>query len=94
MAGSPQHATLAAGVVTTLTFDTSFELIEVLNLDGGAEVYGLVDSGATDPAIGATGTFVLPAAVGFLELEPPTNKNTTVKLISSGTPRVSVRGIR
>lgn len=93
MAGSPQHVTLVASTVTTLTFDQPFDRIEVLNVDGVAAVYFLVDSGATDPVVAATGTGVLPAAVGSVEVEPPSNRNTQVKLISVGTPKVSVRGL-
>jgi hypothetical protein len=91
VAGSPQHATLAAGVVATLVFDKDFDRVEVLNVDGTAEVYFTVDG--TTPAVGATGTQVLPAVITNLEVEPPSNANTVVKLLSLGTPKVSVRGI-
>ena len=77
-----------------MTFDKPWDRIEILNRDGVAEVYALLDSGATDPTVPpATGTHVLPAAISALELEPPTRKNTQVKLISSGAPSVSVRGV-
>lgn len=91
MAGSPQHVTLVASTVSTLTFDEDFRAVEVLNVDGAAEVYFTLDE--STPVVGATGTFVLPAAIGSVEIEPPTNRSTVVKLISSGTPKVSVRGL-
>jgi hypothetical protein len=91
VAGSPQTATLVANVVTTLTFDQDFNLVEVLNVDGAAEVYFRLDG--TAPVVGATSNFVLPAAIGAVEVEPPSNTNTVVKLISTGTPKVSARGI-
>lgn len=91
MAGSPQHATLVADTVTTMTFDQDFTRIEVVNVDGADAVYFRV--GATAPAVAATGSHVLPAAVGALEVDVHTAGNTVVKLISAGTPKVSARGI-
>lgn len=96
MAGNPQHATLVATVVTTLTFDRDFARIDVLNVDGTAAVYFTVDG--TTPVVGATGTFVLPAAITNIELSPRNEGAahtgvTVVKLISSGTPKVSVSGL-
>jgi hypothetical protein len=96
MAGSPQHLTLVANTPTTVTFDTNYAAIEVLNVDGAAIIYGTDDG--TTPVIAATGTFVLPAAICALELTPRDDGvahsgNTTVKLISAGTPKVSVRGL-
>jgi hypothetical protein len=93
MAASPQHATLAAGVVTTLTFDEDFGTVEVMNVDGADKVYFTVGDGSAVPVVGATGSHVLPAAIGAVEIQPPTGKNTVVKLISAGAPSVSVRGI-
>lgn len=91
MAGSPQHAVLVAATVATLTFDQDFTAIEVLNVDGAAEVYGRI--GADAPTVGGTGCFVLPAAISSLELPVYTAGPTVVKLISAGTPKVSVRGV-
>ena len=91
MAGSPQHATLVAAAVTTLTFDEDYGVVEVLNVDGAAAVYFTVDGSA--PAVAQTGSHVLPAAIGGVEIEPVTSGVTVVKLISAGTPKVSVRGI-
>lgn len=93
MAGSPQHLTLSAASVASLTFDSDFSTVEVMNVDGAAAVYVSVD-GSTSPTVAGTGFHVVPAAVGAaLELPVLTNGNTVVKLISAGTPRVSVRGI-
>lgn len=96
MAGSPQHAVLVANQVMTLTFDVDFVRIEVLSVDGADVIYGTVDG--TAPVIGAIGTFILPAAIGAVELTPRTmgvahTGPTVVKLISPGTPTVSVRGL-
>lgn len=91
MAASPQHATLVASTVTTLTFNVDFNRVEVLNVDGAAEVYFTMDG--TAPTVGGTGCHVLPAAIASCEAEPTTSGATVVKLISSGTPKVSVRGL-
>ncbi len=91
MAGSPQHATLVANVATPLTFDQDFERVEILNVDGADAVY--VKIGATNPTVGGTGCPVLPAAICSLELPVYTADATVVRLISAGTPKVSVRGL-
>jgi hypothetical protein len=91
VAGSPQHATLVANTVTTLTFDQDFNRVEVMNVDGAAEVYFTLDRSV--PTVAGTGCHVLPAAIGAVELEPPDNQVTVVKFISAGTPKVSVRGL-
>ncbi len=96
MAGSPQHATLVGGVVTTLTFDVDFNRLEFVNVDGADAVYirtGSTSNPPTDPAVAGTGCHVLPAAICAMELDIYTAGATVVKLISAGTPKVSVRGI-
>lgn len=89
MAGTPQHATLVASTVTTFTFDSAFTAVEVLNVNGAAEVY-FTTNGAT-PTIGGIGSDVLPACIGSLVVQPSAAGNTVVKLISAGTPKVSAR---
>jgi hypothetical protein len=91
MAGSPQHATLVAATPATLTFDQDFDRIEVLNVDGAAEVYFRV--GSTAPTVGGTGCQVLPAAICAVEVDVFTSGPTVVQLISAGTPKVSVREV-
>lgn len=91
MAGSPQHATLVAATVTTMTFDVDFGEMEVLNVDGAAEVY--FRFGTTAPTVGGTGCQVLPAAIGSVNVKPSTSGPTVLKFISSGTPKVSARGL-
>lgn len=89
MAASPQHLTLTANVEAVLTFDINAGKVEILNLDGTAEVYVSVDN--TPVTIGANGFHVLPAAISSLELDDKTTGNTVVRLRSAGTPRMSVR---
>lgn len=89
MAGSPQHVTLVANTVATLTFDSDAGEVEVLNVDGADAVYVRTDGVA--PVVGGTGCDVLPAAIGFVRLKVSTDGPTVVKLISAGTPKVSVK---
>jgi hypothetical protein len=103
MAAGPLHATLVANSVTTLTLDLpdpvgdirSFATapvaqVEVLNVAGGGEVFFTTD-GST-PTVGGNACYVLPAAICALTVTDGTpGATSTVKLISSGTPRVSVR---
>lgn len=92
MAASPQHATLVATTVATMTFDEDFAEFEVTNVDGAAIVYFRFDGVA--PVAAAAGTYVLPAAVGSIRVKPHTSGVSVVKFISAGTPKVSARGIR
>lgn len=90
---NPKHATLVATTVATVTLDADYPMVEVTNVDGAAIVYFTVD-GST-PAVAADGSNVLAAAAGQRrELRVKTSGNTVVKLISSGTPKVSARGFR
>lgn len=89
-----EHVTLVASTVTTVTLDADYQFVEVINVTGTAAVYFLINPGATNPTVEGAGTEVLPAAIGGQELradaaDPGT---TVVKLISSGTPKVAVRG--
>jgi hypothetical protein len=99
MAVSPQHVTLVAATVTTVTFDQDFDAVEVLVVvPGPAPVY-FTANGVT-PVAAAGGTQVLPVAIGALKVGarpvdvPGVGLVTQVKLITaSGTPQLSVRGI-
>lgn len=85
-----RHITLVAATVSTVTLDTDYSFLEVVNVTGTASVYFTMDG--TTPTVKGNGTIVLPAAIGGVEVQPPTSGATVVKLISSGTPDVSVRG--
>lgn len=87
-----QHVTLTADTVATMTFDRDYDTIEVINVDGAAAVYFTING--DDPEVEGAGTIVLPAAIGGVEIGNPLTgqlDNSTVKLISAGTPKVSVR---
>lgn len=91
MAGEPITRTLVADTVTTITFDADLAEVEVTNVDGLAEVW--FRFGGTAPVVGADGCHILPAAIGSVDVCPRTSGSTVLKLISTGTPRVSARGL-
>lgn len=100
-----EHRTLVADTVETveivladpradlLSFaDAARPMVEVMSVDGAARVYFTTDG--EDPTVGGAGCHVLPAAVCSVEVADETPGGTaTVKLISAGTPLVSVRGL-
>lgn len=93
MTASPAHVTLVANTVTTVTLDGGYYgQVEVLNVDGMAAIYFTVDG--ADPTIEGNGCNVLPAAIGGLTVRvADVDGSFVVKLISAGTPKVSVRGV-
>jgi hypothetical protein len=100
-----QHVTLVAATVTTLTLvvaEPAGEVlsfapaarthVEVTSVDGAGVVYFTTDG--TVPTIGGANCHVLPAAICSLEvLDETAGATAVVKLISAGTPQVSVRGL-
>lgn len=91
MANPLAPVTLTADTVEEFTLDADYNSVEVLNGDGAAEVFFRVDG--EDPEVDAAGCYYLPAAIGSLAVEVTSGDVTVVKAISSGTPKVSVRGI-
>lgn len=87
-----EHGTLVGSAVTTVTLDADAQEVEVLNRDGVAEIYFTVDG--ADPTVGGDDCHVLPAAIGALQVHAPGGGVTDIKLISSGTPKFSVRRVR
>lgn len=85
----PQHRTLVADTVTTVTLARDANKVTVVNVDGAAAVYFNINADA-DAEVGADGCWVLPAAVCAVDVPVAGSGNTRVKLISSGTPTVSV----
>jgi hypothetical protein len=83
-----EHRTLTANVVTPVTFTANASVIEVAT-DGAAELYFTTDG--TTPTVGGQNCHWMQAAIGSVEvLDDTAGQNSVVKLISSGTPKVSV----
>ena len=92
MANPLAPVTLTADTVSTFTLDGDYDTVEVLNGDGAAEVFFTVDG--ADPTVDGAGCYYLPAAIGALAVENrASGAAPVVKVISSGTPKVAVRGI-
>lgn len=84
------HRTLVAATVDRVTF-ADFDQVEVMNRSGSAEIYFTVD--ASDPTVGGSNTHCLPAAISALVAKSGARGSTVVRLISSGTPTYSIRGL-
>lgn len=80
--------TLEAGTVTTVHFPDDVDEIEVLSHDGAAPIYFTVDG--TTPVVEGRASRIIPASISAATVQPPTAGPTVVKLISAGTPKVSV----
>lgn len=94
MADNPSHLTLSAGVATTVTFTENFGYVEVLNVDGAGAVPVYFTADGSTPTVGGNGcNIVLGSAGAFLVVADKTSGATVVKVISAGTPKISVRGI-
>lgn len=91
MAGSPQTVTLVANTVRTVTLDKDYGEVEVSIVNNPAMLWWRADG--QNPVAMADGCQVLPAVLSFATARPGTSGPTVVKLLSTGTPTVSVRGI-
>jgi len=99
MTASPTHVTLAAATVATVTLDGVWPWVRVKNLIASAAqpVYFTVGSTLNppaDPTVAGNGTFACGADISDEEMAnvPEQSAPTVVKLISGGTPTISVRG--
>lgn len=97
MARRSKHIVLVPNTVATVELDGAYDFIEVMNVSGGsAPIY--FDYGGTrdvpaDPSVMGDGTVILLPAQNSVEVQvPPDSGRVIVKLISAGTPQVSVRG--
>lgn len=96
-----QHGTLVANTVTTVTVDRvpgtdpsslADNQLEVINRDGAAEIFYTLD-GVTAPTVGGSDCEILPAAINGQFHSRQNLGSTVVKLISSGTPKYTVKGV-
>ncbi len=88
----PKYVTLQANVTATVTFPIDLGKIEILNIDGDDEIWiAFGDGGDVTPM--SEGTYVLPSIIGYLTTDPETSGPTIVRLKSSTSQRVGVRGL-
>lgn len=80
---------LVANTVTVISFEDDVATVEIVNMTGTAPVYITLDE-ETDPTVAGKNTWLLPAAICSIRLDPTRDIPTLVKLISPGTPTVSV----
>jgi hypothetical protein len=80
--------TLTADTVDTVTFEDDLRYVEIISHDGTAAIYFTVD-GST-PTVAGANCYVYPPAIGVVKAQSPQQGETVVKLISSGTPTISV----
>jgi hypothetical protein len=79
--------TLVATTVDTVQFARAVEAVEIYT-DGTSSIYFTLDGSA--PTVGGATTLFLPATPSVRTVKINGRGNTTVKLISSGTPKYSV----
>ncbi|MFD7705698.1 hypothetical protein [Streptomyces sp. NPDC059786] len=83
------HAlTLTAAEETIVRFAADCDQIEILSHDGTAPIYFTVDG--SPAAVEGPTCRVIPASISSATVHPPTPGGTVVRLISAGTPTVSV----
>ncbi len=66
-----RYVTLTAGAVTTVTLNSNWGHVEIINRDGAAELFytvgGTTPTPPPNPTVEGNGTGVLPAAVGGVD---------------------------
>lgn len=82
------HGSLTANEVTTVVLDQAYAAVEVLNRSGNAEIYFTVDG--PDPTIEGDDCYVLPAAMGSIEVRASAYTPVAIKLISMGSPTFTI----
>lgn len=85
-----QHQTLATNTADTVTLDSDYDNVEVLNRATSGDIYFRVDG--TAPTVGGAGSFIVTPGQA-LQVSVGSAGNTVVKLISSAATAYSVSGI-
>lgn len=80
--------TLSPGVETIVKFPFALTRVEITSTDGVAPVYFTIDG--REAIVRGRQTRVIPASIASVEIEPTSFQATQVRLISPGTPTVSV----
>lgn len=79
---------LVADTETIVRFADNVSTVEIVNMTGTAPVYFTVDKDAV--SVAGNDTQLLPAKIGSVEAPSPGQQATVVRLISPGTPTISV----
>jgi hypothetical protein len=94
MAAKIDTVTLVADTVATVTLTSDWDYVEVVNVDGASAVYFTTDG--TAPTVAGDECFplgnVANASRKVRKLKRSSETDTVVKLISAGTPTVTVIG--
>jgi len=85
-----RHGALTAATVATVALPLDADTIEVLN-HGDVALYFRIDG--TNPTVDGNDAEIVPAGTA-LEVNRKAAGNASVKIISSGTPAFSVRGVK
>lgn len=85
-----KHVTLVAGVPMTVTLETNGARVEVFNR-GVDDVWFTTDNAT--PAADADDVHIASAGSAVEVADETSGQNTVVKLLSAGTPKVSVRAL-
>lgn len=98
MSPSPTQVTLVASTVSTVDLDAPYAYIEVKSLTGASTISvsaGSIANPSGDPTVNGNGFPVVSAVADARIIVPGVDlaSPARVKLISAGTPTVSVRGI-
>lgn len=88
-----KHAQLTADTADTVILDGDYRQVEVINRDGAEEIFFTVDGPA--PTVAGDDTHILPAALSGVTVPAgaANGEPTIVRLISTGTPTYTVRGV-
>lgn len=84
-----RHGVLTGGVVTTVSFDADYRNIQVLNRTGTAEIFVTVDG--ENPTTDGDDVDIVPSAIAVLDLTSRSGVDTTVKLLSAGAQKYTVK---
>lgn len=94
MSAHSEYVTLVANQAATVTLDTDYDEVEVVNVDnaGAAPIYFQPDEHAAAATVQGAGTEVVPAVAGARVRVACHGEPTTVTLISTGASTVGVFG--
>lgn len=91
--GRSASGTLTASTVETVILTAACKKITVLNVTGTTAIYfrvAHIGGSNPQPAVGDAVSYVLPAAIGSVDIRHAGQFGTVVNLISSGTPGYAV----